>query len=210
MARKSANQDMSAPEDDLGMDRVALGEAIRKLRKSQSKTLAELAAATGRSVSFISQLERGRAESTISDLRRLSYTLGVPLNWFFALEAPPAAEVGRVVRAASRRRLDTVTDGVVEEVLSPDGNTGAMFATFLTTIAPGAMLAEALVRDTEEEGYLVKGELEIWIDDQAIRLQEGDSFRIAREPYRWINRGATDAVVVWVISSPTERTDAAN
>jgi transcriptional regulator with XRE-family HTH domain len=200
---RSAAQAVTDPEVEAGIDRLALGQAIRNLRKAQAKTLAELASATGRSISFISQLERGRAESTISDLRRLAVTLGVPLSWFLMSEFKPAGEVGHIVRAASRRQLETDTEGLVEEVLSPSTNTAGVFATFLSTIAPGALLAEPITRDTEEEGYIVKGELELWIGEQAWKLTAGDSFRIDRQPYRWVNRGDTDAVVVWIVSSPS-------
>jgi transcriptional regulator with XRE-family HTH domain len=202
MAR-SAAQAVNDPAVEAGIDRVALGQAIRSLRKAQAKTLAELATATGRSISFISQLERGRAESTISDLRRLAVTLGVPLSWFLMSEFKPTEEVGHIVRAASRRQLETETEGLIEEVLSPSTNTAGVFATFLSTIGPGALLAEPITRDTEEEGYIVKGELELWVGEQVSQLVEGDSFRIDRQPYRWVNRGDTPAVVVWVISSPS-------
>ncbi len=201
MARSSVHSEMPEPVGDLEMDQVALGQEIRKLRKARAKTLAEIALATGRSISFISQLERGRAEISISDLRRVAHSLGVPLGWFFMSEAKPAAEVGRVVRAGARRRLGSVTDGLVEELLSP--NIGGAFETFLSTFAPGAALKEPTLRDTEEEGYLVKGALDVWIGDHGFQLSPGDSFRIAREPFRWVNRGEIEAVVVWVISPPT-------
>ncbi|WP_414953731.1 helix-turn-helix domain-containing protein [Caballeronia eucalypticola] len=194
------NVDFSAT-DDIAFDRTALGAEIRKLRKARSKTLAEIALATGRSISFISQLERGNAEMSISDLRRVAQTLGVPLGWFFVSETKPTAEVGRVVRAAGRRRLGSATDGLVEELLSP--NIGGAFETFLSTFAAGASLPEAALRDTEEEGYVVKGELNIWIGGNHFEVSTGDSFRIAREEFRWANRGHVDAIVVWVISPPT-------
>ncbi|WP_394365132.1 cupin domain-containing protein [Paraburkholderia kirstenboschensis] len=59
------------------------------------------------------------------------------------------------------------------------------------------------MRDTEEEGYVVQGTLDIWIGQHAFQVNTGDSFRIAREPFRWANRGNIDAVVVWVIAPPT-------
>ncbi|WP_250528436.1 XRE family transcriptional regulator [Caballeronia sp. GAWG2-1] len=183
------------------MDMVALGEEIRKLRKARSKTLVELSLATGRSPSFLSQLERGRAEMSISDLRRVAQCLGVPLGWFFVTDTRPAAEVGRVQRAGTRRKLGTVTDGLVEELLSP--NIGGSFETFLSTFEPASSLREPTLRDTEEEGYLVKGVLNVWIGEHMFELEAGDSFRIAREPFRWANPGETEAVVVWVISPPT-------
>lgn len=197
-----ARESWDMPElDPITLDRYALGHEIRKLRKARSKTLAEIALATGRSISFISQLERGRAEIPISDLRRVAQTLGVPLGWFFVADTKPTAEVGRIVRAASRRRLGSATDGLVEELLSP--NIGGAFETFLSTFAAGSALAEPATRDTEEEGYVLTGQLDIWIGGHPFEVSAGDSFRIAREEFRWANRGDVDAVVVWIISPPT-------
>ncbi|KHK59575.1 XRE family transcriptional regulator [Burkholderia sp. A9] len=185
---------------DVALDRATLGMEIRNLRKARSKTLAELALATGRSISFISQLERGRTEISISDLKRVAQTLGVPLGWFFVSDDKPTAEVGRIVRATSRRRLGDGPDGLSEELLSP--SIGGAFETFLTTIAAGATREEAL-RDTEEEGYVLKGQLEIWIGGHHFEVSAGDTFRIAREPFSWVNRSDSETQIVWVIAPPT-------
>ncbi|WP_123366534.1 helix-turn-helix domain-containing protein [Pseudomonas brassicacearum] len=194
------NADSGDGDFDSTRDRVALGEEIRKLRKARSKTLAEISLATGRSISFISQLERGRAEIPISDLKRIALTLGVPLDWFFMANEQPAAEAGRVVRAGGRRRLGSVAGGLTEESLSP--SIGGAFEMFLSTIGPGATFEAKSTRGTEEEGFLVSGQLNLWIGEHPFSLSAGDSFRIANEPYRWENPGEIDAVVIWVIAPP--------
>ncbi|MFM0218028.1 cupin domain-containing protein [Paraburkholderia caledonica] len=94
-----------------------------------------------------------------------------------------------------------MNDGFLEELLSPD--IGGAFETFLSTFSPGSALERAEMRDTEEEGYVVQGTLNIWIGQHAFQVGVGDSFGIAREPFRWANRGNTDALVVWVIAPPT-------
>jgi len=185
---------------DSTRDRIALGEEIRKLRKARSKTLSEVSLATGRSISFISQLERGRAEIPISDLKRIALTLGVPLDWFFMVNEQPKAEAGRVVRAASRRRLGSVAGGLTEESLSP--TIGGAFELFLSTMASGASFEAKTTRGTEEEGFLISGQLNLWIGEHPFSLNAGDSFRIVNEPYRWENPGEVDAVVIWVIAPP--------
>ncbi|MFJ4345330.1 helix-turn-helix domain-containing protein [Pseudomonas sp. NPDC089401] len=188
-------------EDDLINDRVALGEEIRKLRKARAKTLAEIAAATGRSISFISQLERGRAEIPISDLKRIAYSLGVPMEWFFKFKDQHPDEVGRVVRAGTRRRLGPATGGLTEESLSPD--IGGEFEMFLATIKPGTQFEAPTTRGTVEEGFVVSGQLTLWIADHRFEVKAGDSFRVNNEPYRWENPGAGETVLVWVIAPPT-------
>lgn len=185
----------------IGINDGRLGEEIRKLRKARAWSISNLADAIGRSISFVSQIERGNATPSISDLKGIAVSLGVPLGWFFANEEAPREERGKVVRSSSRRRLGAVTTGLLEELLSPD--IGGAFETFLSTFEAGAELKGWSRRSTEEEGYLVKGSLDLWIGRKKYRLGAGDSFRIVDEPFRWANPGKEDAVVVWIISPPT-------
>lgn len=189
----------SALPDDC--DAAVLGGKIRKLRKARAKSLTDIAQAIGRSVSFISQIERGRTQASIADLRGIAQLLGLPLSWFFLAETAPPEESGRVVRANARHLLGSRGDGLLEELLSPD--IGGAFETFLSTFKAGAKMANWTLRDTEEEGYIVKGSLDLWLGTQLFHLHEGDSFRIVRESFRWANPSKTDTVVVWVISPPT-------
>jgi transcriptional regulator with XRE-family HTH domain len=186
---------MTATPDD-----NRIGEEIRKLRKARGRSITDVAAAIDRSISFVSQLERGRASPSIADLKGIATLLEVPLGWFFSHEQMPSEERGTVVRATDRRRLGTVTSGLLEELLSPD--IGGAFEMFLSTFEPGARLKTFSQRDTEEEGYVVQGTLNLWIGKKALTLNAGDSFRIVREPFKWANPGKDVAVVVWVISPP--------
>lgn len=181
-------------------DATRLGDEIRKLRRARNKSLAELALAIGRSVSFVSQVERGNAEPSIADLKGIAGALGVPVGWFFVSNSAPIEEHGRVVRASERRRLGNSTQGLLEELLSPD--IGGAFEMFLSTFEPGAKLPQLTQRDTEEEGYVVQGSLDLWIGKKRFRLNAGDSFRIVREPFRWANSTKNPTVVLWVISPP--------
>jgi len=178
----------------------AIGQDLRALRKSKGLTLAELALRVRRSVGYLSQVERGLSEMSISDLRRVAAALDVPLGWFFAHDAVPAAERGYVVRADARRRVGNAEDGLTEELLSPD--LGGAFEIFRSEFAPGAELPREGYRETEEAGYVVAGELEVWIGGRHFHLRTGDSFRFDHETYRWRNPGAVPAVLVWVIAPP--------
>ncbi|MGJ3702142.1 helix-turn-helix domain-containing protein [Variovorax sp. AFSI2.2] len=188
----------SAPAN---VDGASLGEEIRKLRKARGYSLTDVATAISRSISFISQLERGNASPSIADLRGIAQKLEVPLGWFFSHDQVPSNERGKIVRSTERRRLGTVTSGLLEELLSPD--IGGAFEMFLSTFEPGAALRTFNQRDTEEEGYVVRGSLNLWIGKKRFTVNAGDSFRIVREPFRWANPTKEDAVVVWVISPPT-------
>ncbi|WP_299617529.1 cupin domain-containing protein [Pelagibius sp.] len=180
---------------------ASLGRDLRALRKTRGVTLADLALKVGRSVGYLSQVERGLSELSIGDLRKLATALDAPLSWFFVHEGVPAEERGTVVRASARRALGSVADGLTEELLSPD--LGGTFEVIRSLFEPGAELKDFARRESEETGYLVSGELELWIGSQHFHLTAGDSFRIDREPFRWRNPGRLRCEVVWVIAPPT-------
>jgi transcriptional regulator with XRE-family HTH domain len=178
----------------------SVGADLRALRKGRGLTLTELAVRLGRSVGWLSQVERGMSEPSISDLRNLAGIFDVSVSFFFANEDAPADERGLVVRADARRSLGDPANGLTEELLSPD--LGGEFEMLRSVFAPGAELPEFQTRDTEEAGYLVSGSLDLWIGARLFRLRPGDSFRFSREPYRWRNPGIEEAVVIWTITPP--------
>lgn len=173
---------------------------LRALRKARGLTLSEVALRLGRSVGWASQIERGLSVPSLGDLGQLADLFGVPLSLFFAHDVADEAERGVVVRAGRRRTLGTSDSGLVEELLSPD--LGGSFELLRSVFAPGAELAEAANRPTEEAGYVAAGRFDIEIAGTWHRLAEGDSFRFNRKPFRWRNPGNEPAVVIWVVSPP--------
>ena len=177
-----------------------LASDIRALRKARGFTLIEAAQRLGRSVGWVSQVERGISTPSIGDLRALGELYGVPLSLFFANEPADRTEAGVIVRAGRRRALGSSDSGLVEELLSPD--LGGSFEMLRSEFAPGAELDVPSIRPTEEAGYVVEGVFEIEIAGAWHRLEKGDSFRFANLPFRWRNPGSVPAVVIWVISPP--------
>ena len=187
--------------DDLTAVRTtALGGDLRALRKARGLTLSELAFKVGRSVGWLSQIERDLSEPTISDLRRLADALDQPVSLFFGAPDAPEQERGYVVRADARRSLGTSEEGLVEQLLSPD--LGGSFEIVRSVFAPGAALTEPATRPTEEAGYIVSGDLELTIGERHFQLTEGDSFRFTGEPYRWRNPGDQPCIAIWIIAPP--------
>lgn len=179
---------------------TGLGADLRALRKARGLTLSELAGAAGRSVGWLSQVERGLSTPGIDDLRRLAERMSAPLSLFFGNPDAPAEERGHVVRAAAGRSLGGPRQGLTETLLSPD--LGGAFEIVRSVFDPGAALSVPLTRPTEEAGYLVSGRLDLWIGERLFRLEAGDSFRFRAEPYRWRNPGPDPAVAIWVIAPP--------
>ena len=177
-----------------------IGGDLRALRKARGLTLAELALKVGRSVGWLSQIERDLRAPAIDDLRRLADALDQPMSLFFGHPQAPDDERGHVVRADNWRTLGTAEAGLEEQLLSPD--LGGSFEIIRSVFAPGAELAKPTTRPTEEAGYVVSGQLDLWVGDRLFRLTPGDSFRFAGETYRWRNPGAEPCVAIWVIAPP--------
>lgn len=177
-----------------------LAQDIRALRRSRNLTLTELSAMLGRSVGWLSQVERGISDPSINDLRSLCRVLNVPISLLFAHEVANEAERGIVVRAGKRRGLGSKEGKLKEELLSPD--LGGEFEMVRSVFAPGAELESPQFRDTEEAAYVISGIFEIEIDGVCHELGPGDSFRFNRKPHRWRNPGTEDAVLIWIIAPP--------
>lgn len=177
-----------------------LARDIRALRRARDLTLAEVSLRLGRSIGWVSQVERGLSQPSIEDLRRFADLFAVPLSMFFGHEAANEAERGVIVRANHRRALGSSETGLTEELLSPD--LGGSFEVIRSEFAPGAALSVEAHRETEDAGYVVSGRFDIEIAGAWHSLGEGDSFRFHGKSYRWRNPGAVPAVVIWVVSPP--------
>ena len=178
----------------------SLGADLRALRKARGLTLAEMAEALGRSVGWLSQVERDKSEPSISDLRQIAGYLGVSISMLFRHDAAPVHEAGYIVRRETRRPMGSSTAGLIEELLSPDLTDD--FEVVHSTFLPHSRIAETVTRPTQEVGYVVEGRIEIEIAGTWHQLNPGDSFRIRGEPHRWANSSDTPAVVIWVIAPP--------
>ncbi len=177
-----------------------LGADLRALRKSRGLTLVQLADMLGRSVGWLSQVERDISEPSITDLRDIAAKLEVSVSMLFRHSAAPAHEAGYVVRRNARRTIGSHVAGLLEELLSPDLTDD--FEMVHSTFQPHSRIKEPVQRPTQEVGYVLSGQLEIEIADVTHLINPGDSFRIRGERFRWANPFDTPAVAIWVIAPP--------
>ncbi|MCX7557993.1 XRE family transcriptional regulator [Sulfitobacter sp. F26204] len=177
-----------------------LGADLRALRKTRGLTLVEMADMLGRSVGWLSQVERDISEPSITDLRDIAGKLGVSVSMLFRHAAAPAHEAGYVVRRDARRPIGSQTAGLIEELLSPDLTDD--FEMVHSTFAPHSRIKNPVRRPTQEVGYVVSGQLDIEIEGVTHQINPGDSFRIRGEAFRWANPYDKPAVAIWVIAPP--------
>lgn len=181
---------------------LIIGARMRELRKAKNMTLKQLAAETGLSIGYLSQLERQDADPSVRALNVIGTALGVNVNWFF----PDPDEINNpesalVVRANKRRSL-RFESGVRDELLSP--TLAGQLELILTTFDPGAHSgADLYAHKGEEGGYVVEGQLELTVGEQVMMLDPGDAFHFeSTTPHRYRNPGAEKTVIVWAMTPP--------
>ena len=181
-----------------------LGEEIRQLRKAHNLTLVQLSDICGRSVSFLSKIERNQAKPSLTAMQDIAEALGAPVGWFFQNDGPvPAEERPYIVRANRRRRLtyshfaDADYLGMEDHLLS--ASLDGKLALGISRYSPGGNSGDDLYTHRgEEAGLVLQGELEIALGEKTFRLRSGDSFSFPSDiPHTFRNPGENDALVVW-------------
>lgn len=179
---------------------LLLGARIRSLRMARHLTLRDVAARTGLTQSFLSQVERDLATPSIASVQRIAHALGLTIGRLFE-EAEPA---GSVVRRADRRRVSYPGLGSVDEFLTREGN--GSLQVILSTIDPGGGTGdEPYTHESDEEVVVVlEGQLELWVGDEHYHLAEGDAIAYSsRLPHRNRNPGTTTARVLFCLTPPS-------
>lgn len=179
---------------------MSTGTDLRALRKNRALTLAQLAKAMGRSLGWMSQVERDVSRVDSDELIKLAEILDVAPSLLRQPQGVASREDGRIVRADRRRSLGCRHDGLIETLISPDLTDS--FEIVHSTFLPGQSLSAPLQRETQEIGFILSGRLDLSFGEQKFTVGPGDSFRIRNEPYLWRNPYPEPTVALWVISPP--------
>lgn len=177
-----------------------LGADLRALRKSRGITLTQMSDRLGRSVGWISQVERDLSAPCSDDLQAMARVFDVPLSMFFAQSQAAPSEKGVIVRPHTRRHIGKGIAGLDEQLLSPDLTDD--FEVVHSTFHPGSRQETMVVRPTQEVGFMLSGKLDLQIDGKDFTVSTGDSFRIRGEAFQWFNPYEQAAVAIWVIAPP--------
>ena len=101
--------------------KIALGARIKALRKQQGFSQEDLAAATGRAVEAISNIERGKNFPGFGTLLKIAEARHMPVTEVIGEGAAPAASPKRIrleasLSAAARRLSDRQLEVAVKQV----------------------------------------------------------------------------------------------
>ncbi len=174
------------------------GMKIREKRIEQGYNLKQMAEAIGKTPSFLSQVERGLAEPSITSLRKISETLGLPLFYFLFNEV----ETSPVVKKGERKALKTPGYKINYELLTPDLN--RQMEILETTLGVGVSTVEdPIPHQGEECTIVIKGKMKIQLGEETYILEEGDSiYYFASIPHKITNIGDTELVIISALTPP--------
>lgn len=176
-----------------------IGNLIRDLRQSNGIKLKGLAARTGLTPSFISQVEREIVSPSLSSLDKIASALKVPLGYFFKDEMFKDLVI---VREKERHKVINDEYNSSCENLIP-GLTNTHCTPLLFTLSAGGETGRQLrAHRGDEFGIVLKGKVKVEIDSKEFMLQKGDSIYCRYgHSQRVINAGNDEAKFLWIVPS---------
>lgn len=167
-----------------------LGAKIREIRQQSSLTLNELAEKTQLTASYLSQIERDLIDPSLSSLRKIAAALKVPIYTFLTHESKQHI----LTQANQRRKLALPNSSVVYEFITPmasDKSTNIkMEMIYFQLEAKSWSSDEFIIHAADECIFILKGQLEVYLDKEKYVLNEGDSIYIVENiPHRFYNPG---------------------
>lgn len=184
------------PGNEKSVPLRSIGPRLRQLRERRGLSMTAVARQAGISVGFLSAFERSEANASFATLARLAAVYGTTQMKLFG----GRTRRGRLVRPNQRHVLQSVP-GVRTEFLSSEGH---LLEAMLFRVAPHAASEGAYSHAGEEFILMLSGSLEIWLDElECYVLREGDSLSFESTiAHRWFNPGSSEAVLVWINTSP--------
>lgn len=175
-----------------------IGEMIKVKRKEMNYSLKELAGLTDLTPGFLSQIERGLSEPSITSLRKIAKALNVAVFYFLMNEE----KTEPVVRRDQRQELVFPNSKITYQLLTPDLN--RQMEMFIGCLEPGAKTCdEPLAHQGEEVIYVMKGKMWIKVGNDEYTLHEGDTiYYFGSIPHQIINVGNEELEFLSTITPP--------
>ncbi|WP_221563190.1 helix-turn-helix domain-containing protein [Alkalihalobacillus sp. TS-13] len=165
----------------------SIGKQIKSLRKTSKMTLKELAGHTGVSISFLSQVERGKSSVTLESLKKIADALDVNPSFFFSEN-----------RVREKSAMEHVSFHY--EDLSC-GIHDADFSPIMVTLKPGENKGSAFSHNGYEFLFVIEGKLTVEVEGDRIELGEHQPFMFnARKAHYWYNFSERDVKFLVVTS----------
>ena len=179
------------------------GSRLKELRLKNGYTLAKLSSEIGCTASYLSQIERGIKEPSLSMIRKLSNSFSKPIFYFLTPDnqyPTPLTASYSIVRATERPTLTTHGLSIQGEAITAcreQNNKHRMWGA-IYHMDPGSFASEGLISHRFDECiYVICGQVEVLLNDNSERIQTGDCIYINESTLHNIrNSGNSQAILL--------------
>ncbi len=162
-------------------------------------TLKQVAERAHVTASFISQLERGKANPSLSTLKDIADLFGITIGALLDSTANKPNPCP-VLRKGERKTL-VAGKNATFELLSQGSDLNCELV--INEYAPGASTGPPFTHQGFECGYVISGRLRVELGDEAYSLGSGDSITFpSTVPHLVINPTKKKAMTIWANSIP--------
>ena len=187
------------------------GRRIREMRKRRGLTLKEVAEATGYTIGHISQIERDLKSPSLVALRKIAACLKCSEVWLimddFELSAKSSEEGKKSKESYLMRKENRIPMKIPEidvsySIFTPSKLPNAQEAQMtglIVRLKPNTWVTEKMIShgNYDESLLLLKGELELRIDNSTYMIYEGDSFYIPKNClHNYLNTSNEEATII--------------
>ena len=187
------------------------GSRIREMRKRRGLTLKEVAEATGYTIGHISQIERDLKSPSLVALRKIAACLNCSEVWLIRDDSELSAkssEEGKkskesyLMRKENRIPMKIPEIDVSYSIFTPSKLPNAQEAQMtglIVRLKPNTWVTEKMIShgNYDESLLLLKGELELRIDNSTYMIYEGDSFYIPKNClHNYLNTSDEEATII--------------
>ena len=187
------------------------GSRIREMRKRRGLTLKEVAEATGYTIGHISQIERDLKSPSLVALRKIAACLNCSEVWLIMDDSELSAkssEEGKkskesyLMRKENRIPMKIPEIDVSYSIFTPSKLPNAQEAQMtglIVRLKPNTWVTEKMIShgNYDDSLLLLKGELELRIDNSTYMIYEGDSFYIPKNClHNYLNTSNEEATII--------------
>ena len=169
---------------------------IKEIRKQKGMTLKDLSEKTDFSVSYLSQMERGKSAITLVSMKKIADVLGVPMRELF-LEP----EANEEFVSSNRVHMVTTLQRNYDEFSVQSGKfEGRKLDCFKLKMSPKSEDTEESTHDGEELFFIVKGQATAIVDGKEFTVGEGETIHFpSSRPHKIVNRSDLELEMFMVV-----------
>lgn len=182
---------------------MELGQNIRKQRKEQHISLKVLASEIGVSTSFLSQIENGKNEPSLSTLKKIAEALNVTISQLLGEEISASTE--QLVKKNERVILSNVGEGGLKVEFLAALNSSNVMEACIHVIEPNSRSGSLnYSHEGQELFFVLEGKIQLVIDNKQYTMEEGDSYYLSDcyQPHMIVNQSATTQAKMLCITTP--------